>query len=280
MRKAICPLLFIVMLMGTAAFGGCQKGKGDTEKARDPKAMDINDFATYFADMAARNQRDSLCHVYPDVRNADSLSFTPSGKSFSIIDLGGGKYKIIYSPTVRILVEKDSQGLLSVTESYGLFAYDSMRTSLARRSGLWVDSLNDVHLAERMSDADFFSYLNGRAQLKTSDILQVGTPVYNSSDGINGYVPILNLTAYEVDGDDYTVNMHSMRVLNGQEENQLMMVAGRNIAPNDTIRVEVVNAPSHVLRVNGIKFKLSKEKLSEKYAPLTGNEYRQYLESR
>lgn len=280
MRKTLYPLLIIAILTAAASFGSCRKGNGDTGNGNDPQTMDINDFAAYFADLAARNMRDSLYQVYPDVRNADSISFAPAGKPFAITDLGGGKYEIVYSPTLKILVEKDPQGHLTVTETFGLFAYDSIQSSLASRSGLKEVGINDVELARRMNDTDFFRYLAEKSQIKTTDILQVGAPVYNSTDGITGYVPILNLTDSEVAGEDFMISLHSMTDHNGQEENQLMMVAGRDIAPNDTIRVEVVNAPYHVLRVNGVKFKLSQEELSEKYAPLTGNEYREYLEGK
>ena len=273
-RKLFYPGILILLMI----FAGCRKENSKAGVHTDPKAMNIDEFASYFADMAAVNQRDSLYLIYPDIIKADSIAFIHSGKPFSIREIGDGRYQIEYSPTMKIIVTKDPQGLLSVSESYGLFAYDPGKSSLARRSGLWTDSLNDVLLSERMKDDGFFRYLEEKSRIKTSDILQIDTPVYSSPDGITGRVPVRNLTAYEVDGNDYMITMHSMTVVDGQEENQIMMVPGRNIAPNDTILVEVANSPYHVQRVNGVKFKLSQEEISEKYAPLTGNEYREYLE--
>lgn len=280
LRKAFYPVFIIASLVAVVMMGSCRKEQARPVTEHTPEGMDINEFAEYFADMAGKNQRDSLYGFYPDVIKADSIAFTSSGQPVSIRELGDGRFEIYYGPSMRIIVKKDDKGNIAVLESFGLFAYDSLRTVLAHKSGLWNDSINDIVLDGRMKDEGFFRFLEERSKVTIDDLLQIGDPVYDSEDGISGHVPVYNLTDSIVYGDDYIISIHSLADNNGQEENQMLMAPGRDINPKDTIMVEVINSPNHIIRVTGVKFKLSQEQVSEKYAPLTGNEYRQYLEQK
>lgn len=278
MKKYFYPILIVLALAGVASFGSCKKDNSRPVTENKPKTMDINEFANFFIDLVSRNEKDSIYAYYQDILKADSISFTPTGEPFKIADLADGTYEIIYSPALRVIVGKDDKGNFSVLKTYGLFAYDSLRMDLARRSGMLTDTVTDLMLSQRIKDDEFFKYLEERAQVRNEDILEIGEPVYYSEDGFAGRIPILNRTDTVVEANEYVINMHSMTLINGEEDNQTLMIPGRTIAPKDTIMVEVLNSPEHILRVTSIRFNMTQEQLSDKYAPLTGREYAEYLE--
>lgn len=279
MKKSLFPLILMLCFIAGAMSTGCKKETARPVTEHNPKGMDINEFAAWFADMAAKNQKDSLYVFYQDILKADSIAYTPGAQPFRIRELSKGIFEIEYSPGYRLIVMQDEAGNLTVKESFGFFAFDSIRTDLARRTGMLTDSINDIEASERMKDEDFFAFIEERSKIKNTDILEVGQPL-QSPDGMGGVVPIYNLTDYEVDGNEYTISVFSQTVVNGQEDNRIINEPGRTIAPKDSIHIEVIMAPQQIVRVNGIKFKLTQEEMAQKYAPLTGNEYKEYLETK
>ena len=253
---------------------GCRKDGGRPVTDHNPRGFDINEFAEWVADMAAGNHRDSLYVFYPDILKADSIAYNPTGRPIKVKDLGNGLYELDYGNGLRLTVRQDQEGNLTVESSRGLFAFDPARKAIAERSGLLTDTLSDVEAAARMKDEGFFAYLEDRTKIKWTDILQIS----QAAGGAAGEVAVYNLTDYEVDGGDYTVALYIQSSENGQEESRLANEPGKTIAPKDTVHVSLPVGDQQTVRVTGIKFKLSQEELAEKYAPLTGNEYREYLE--
>lgn len=252
----------------------------------------IKEFVADFAEKASKNQIDSLRMVYPGIEYADSVALKYVEDGIVIINSKDKKtFEILLSPDVRMFVEKNGDGHLQVTDTKGLFLFPVDKLNIAKKTGMWNESLSDKELSNRIKDDEYFDYLNRIRHIDKDDILTVNTNLTSFGDdlswGDRGFYTITNHTNQTIAGTDY--------MLNFRDEHTLPFMAatynsysepGKEIPPHGIIKIEGswdhagsghYEEDHHLI---GVTMLLSSEELQEKFAPFTGKEYQQYLDSK
>ena len=98
--------------------------------------------------------------IYPDASKADSLALSFDAENAQIEELESGGWRVVLGEgTDLVVVKNDADGTLSIKESHGVFAVDSVSKIFYERLGCYDRKLNDKENAERMADTLFASYL-------------------------------------------------------------------------------------------------------------------------
>lgn len=253
---------------------------------KQKKLHDVKKFAETFAENASANKISMLKESYPGISNADSLhlEYMPNGIMVSEMETPD-TYEIMFSPNVRAVAVLGDGGQVYITESRGLFAYPDEKVSLAKRTGLWDDSLNDVDLAKRMHDEGFFNYLAERNKAKTSNILSVGKYKESSYD-LEGYYPIINNTDQEISGNDYVVNVKETTYdyyydsWSPKKTVTNTTRPGQRIDPHGSVNIKVYYGDGYDETVTGVTLNMSQEEIRNRFASYTGHEYQEYKNSK
>lgn len=252
----------------------------------------VKKFAVKFGDFINTNQKDSIQKYYPAFELKDFLaSIALSNITVTPAD-SEGKYLVYYSPNTSITVKND-RGQVEVLESRGLFEYPENKIDIAKKTGLWDDSLSDVELSQRMNDEEFFDYINKKFDFNPAKILTVNTKFkITSTDNLGtasayyGYCTITNNTDKTIYPSDYKINLKDYEgsAWDGDNEKRYSE-EGIEINPNSTIKIEgstlqapMRNEESHIL--TGVTILLTPEEIQERFNSFTGNEYQEYLHSK
>lgn len=168
---------------------------------------------------AAVTKGDSLTvrSLYPNAQQADSLSLVCNIDSLQIEETDNG-WKVSAKEGLSLLVERDkSTDSLYVKESYGIFAYPQKRLALAKGTGWYDTSLNDLTNAERMADTLFVNWLKEKAVKWVKDQVKITkSAVRKGKASASSYVPIEEFDTFctvevsnqsdnEIAGDAYSV---------------------------------------------------------------------------
>lgn len=169
---------------------------------------------------AAVTKGDSLTvrSLYPNAQQADSLSLVCNIDSLQIEETDNG-WKVSAKEGLSLLVERDkSTDSLYVKESYGIFAYPQKRLALAKGTGWYDTSLNDLTNAERMADTLFVNWLKEKAVKWVKDQVKITKSAVRKGKEKSGYpeIPVVNFDTFctvevsnqsdnEIAGDAYSV---------------------------------------------------------------------------
>lgn len=232
----------------------------------------VKDFALNFAENLKNNRLDSLQDVYEDIILADSI-VAPSTEEIKVSQISPGLYMVTFANNITMQVRQDTTNNITVEETRGLFAFPETELHMARKTGLWNDSLNDARLSERMADRGFFDYIALRAKAETPDIITVE----KAKDG-KSYV-LTNTSDAHVKGSDYEI---VKRYGNPMREETITSESepGQDIPAHETINIVTEKPKGASMEVVSIRFTLPDDDFNKKFAAFSGNEYQEYLGSK
>lgn len=297
MRKLL-GLVFIAAIITIASgmsLGSCRKVKSDKEKEGMTEIelnnkKEVMEFVIKFINGLNNELKDSI--AYPDILkgNAFAALTTDSLKIFEGID---GKYGVYLNNGINLKINREKNGRLTILESHGLFVFPEDRVNIAKKTGMWNDTLNDAALADRIGDDAYFKYLQNQVQKKTSNIITFHSEP-GSPDKTEGFANVINYfqnhTDQPIKSSDYVITLEVFEELDwGTDEDGYYVPRygthsktkqGIPIPPHGTVSFNTVDIPDYSEKVKGIKIKLSAKQMQERFAPYTGNEYQEYLSSK
>ena len=193
---------------------------------------------------------------------------------------------MILSPGVNILVKEEGTGDFVVMESHGLFAYPDDKVELAKNTGLWDAKLTDAQLAERMHDNGFKDYIQNLIKKKKSNMLTAGEFVYDNYSYEKIGQKVVNNTDQEINASDYTLTIKET-YYNWAEEDfktDKKTEKGKFIPPYGSVTFDCIysyyddyGSGPELSRIN---IKIPDEEILRRFLKFTGNEYRDYLDSK
>ena len=278
MKKNNSLFLFGLMIAGCLIMASCG---GKSVSPED----EVRNYSKYFIDKISENKLDSLEDSYPDILKADSIVPIESD-SILVVEKTPGQYVVTLTEGMTLLVERSENGDISVSESKGLFAFPSDKMELAKKTGMVKDDLNDAQLAKRMGDKDFFKYINDRSKSLGNNIISVDRKLHVTQyadywyEEWKGYYNLTNNTDYPIKGSDYSVIEKWEWMAQGEYDHGTNYKPGKDIAPHSTIKYPVSGSGRSSSQIVGVKMKIPQEELSARFAPFTGNEYQEYLDSK
>ena len=278
--KKIFSFCFVIILLVTMASCG-------------PKPEEqVKDFAVKFGDFVNTSQKDSIQKYYPDFELTDSLATVPVGNITVTPQETEGVYLIEYSPESTMIVSMSQNGKIIVDKSKGILAFLPDKIDLAKKTGMWDDSLSDSELAERMNDEEFLNFISKKINFNPNKILTVGknfNHTYREEDMPvdYGYYTITNNTNDTIYASDYKMNFKDEYSYCEEENNEIKKYnePGKEIAPNSTIKIE----SSRIIyqcrseedhHLVGVTILLTPEEIQKRFASFSGNEYQEYLDSK
>lgn len=119
--------------------------------------------------------------------------------------------------------------------------------------------------------------------IKSSDIITLGR---TEGDGYwtRGFRYVVNKTDQPIEGSDYQViKKYSYLLFNGtgyDENSGTEVLHGKDIPPHGSVKFEFANTGHGGEEINSVQLKLTPEQIQERFAPFTGNEYEEYLNSK
>ena len=252
----------------------------------DKTQEQVRDFAIDFAQKVSKNQVDSLKEIYPKATLFDSLALTVVTDSI-IVKESGKEYEFVVSlgNGSDIIVVKDSDGKMKVTSSHGLLAFDKETMDFAKKTGLWKPLMDDVVLAQRMSESnDMRQWLiQNNVKNIARNVKVVGGPKALESHnggytmdmyGVLGYT-VQNNTNMKVDGSDYNIYFRGTNRGIDYRESE----SGKDIPPHSTVVFERVCGFYDIPGSAYVNFSLSQEDLFKKYYEFSGKEYDEWKQS-
>ena len=169
---------------------------------------------------AVINKGDSLTlrTLYPNAQQAYSLCLTCNIDSLQIEEKENG-WRVVAKDGWSLIVERDkTTDSPYVKESYGIFAYPQKRLALAKGTGWYDASLNDLSNAERMADTLFVKWLQDKAVKSLKDQVKITKSAVRKGNEKSGYpeIPVVNFDTFctvevsnqsdkEIAGDAYSV---------------------------------------------------------------------------
>ena len=245
---------------------------------------EVKQFAVDFATKVSNNDKAGVTALYADAAKADSLAIKFVADSVSVTEAEGeGKFKVSFGPDAEMLVTRDAEGKMTVTESRGLFAWPADTLAFAKGTGLWEAGFNDVQLAERMADKGFRSWLVDRfvkdlaKNLKVKGDMKVIKEIpFALAEGTVG-ATVVNNSPYAISGDDYVVVFRFVSIYAGMaEEHSLHKEPGKDVGPNSSVMVTTGFGLHNFPESAYVDAKISHQELFNKYYKPTGNEYKEY----
>ena len=266
---------FVALSLITVSCEGSNKTSPEEE---------VREFGKHFIEKIVANQLDSLSNSYADIILADTIIPIQSD-SVIVTETAAGQYDVNLGEGVKIKLRRDDDGKITVTESFGLFSFPGEKVELAKKTGMWDESLNDARLAERIKDDAFFDYVKRSKTIKKSDILRVGSERFTDTDLI---YPIINNSDFDIQGSDYTITIEESYPVDIPYSDPNNWVTSRKTIPGKTIKAhgtynyvtEMAYGGRGGESVKSVNLKLTDEELQKMFAPYTGNEYQEYLASK
>ena len=247
---------------------------------------EVRNYGKYFVEKLSANQLDSLKYTYPDLTVAESL-VPVSSDTIVVVETNPGQYDVTLAKGITLKVRRSEDGKISVIESKGLFSFPSDKVKIAKKTGMWDDKLSDGQLNERMKDKEFFKYIKNKKNLNSKHIIKIGDfyddypeDEIRGSGVYEGYQKLTNTTGTEIKGSDYSIVYYCLSWYGEDEEKWTEVKPGKTIPAHGSVRVDASSGYHGGCTVEKIKWKLSDAQLQEKFAPYTGKEYQEYLNSK
>ena len=138
------------------------------------KYADVKQFVAGLSAAIEKNDKDAIKELYPDADKADSLALDYDAEKLQIEPNSTGDTLLIqFSSDKSITIVKDSKEKYRAVASHGLFVYSPERLSFAKKTGQFVDSLDDISNAERMADEGFQEFLAKKAKAEMKGALKI-----------------------------------------------------------------------------------------------------------
>lgn len=138
------------------------------------KYADVKQFVADLSAAIEKNDKDAIKELYPDAGNADSLALDYDAEKLQIEPNSTGDTLLIqFSSDESITIVKDSKEKYRAVASHGLFVYSPERLSFAKKTGQFVDSLDDISNAERMADEGFQEFLTQKIKSQLNGALKI-----------------------------------------------------------------------------------------------------------
>lgn len=282
MKKiSIYLLTLCLMFIGMTSCGNKNgklsdsNGVSETQSAENRQMVEA--FIDKFVGYVNGNQLDSINAVFP---SANFEAVTPLGsESYSIDENGDGTFKVSFGENQWIAVSQSGDGVITVTDSKSIATFPNDKVNIAKKTGMWDESLSDIKLNERMKDEDFFKFIKDQIKKKNENILIVGKYVDTSSPEANGrfgYNILKNNSDVDIDPSDYSIIYYEFDFDNEKYKTQ----AGKRIPAHGSIKLESSGGTMYGSYFEKIEWNLSDEEKAVKFASYTGNEYQEYLNSR
>lgn len=242
---------------------------------------DVRNFAINLAEKVAENQRDSILRVYPEAEVADSfaLTFNPDSVTVKTSD-DDGCYIVSLSPEASLMVYRAPDGSMSVVQSKGIFAYPDEKLIVAKKTGMWSDKLSDVEMNARMNDEEFFKYIADHSANHIPEILTLGKP--DKEQGIGRYYPVINNTDSDVDSTEYYIKVRDehpdYKKLGYTGGASFYVIPGKTVPAKGTAKIPIDSTAG--VTAKSIIMRIPLEQLAMRFIDYTGNEYREYLNSK
>ena len=259
---------------------------GACEGRKAAQESEVRDYGKYFIEKLAANQIDSIKDTYPDI--VKSVSLVPvKSDTVIVVESEPGKFDVTLAEGITLKVNRSEEGQITVAESKGLFAFPEDKVKLAKKTGMWDDSLSDAQLAERMNDKDFFNWVKKNKTVNKNKLISFTD--FKESPGQDpmgnyardGYHYLTNNTDVEINGNDYSMIYEDGEFWGDTgERSSKKTKAGKTIPPHGKVKVMATAGYHSWSYLKSIKWKLSQEQLQEKFAPYTGKEYQEYLDSK
>lgn len=287
-------LFYIVVFTGLLGIiaSSCIRRKSSQEDQ-------VRNYGKYFIEKVSENELDSLISSYPEIEKADSLVSIQSDTIYVEKMETPGEFEVTLADGVTLKVERDEDGEITVINSKGLFAFPAETYRLAKESGMLSDDPSDATVSERLKDKEYFSWLKKKTSAKNVISLTPGSISYNSKMGYDDYdyytrqyqavetVTVTNNTSVDISGSDYSVVFTSKTWACCDYEgwySRSKSVSGVDLAPGEsrTIRLSTeydMWGQKPKIENPHISLKMSSEELAS-LSELTGNEYKEYLESK
>ena len=272
-------LICLSFLIGGMLLASCKGGNKTTPEE------EVRNYGKYFVEKASASQIDSLAATYADIVKADSLVNIDTD-TILVVETNPGQFDVTLAKGITLKVTRSDDGNITVTESRGVFAFPGEQLDIAKKTGMWEDNLTDSELSERLKDEDFFKYLNSLQSSMSDNIITLDRKLHITKDAEfslddwKGYYNITNNSDYPIKGSDYSVQTKWEWMAQGEYESGRETKAGKDIAPHSTIKFPVSGSGRSSEEVTGIKIKIPQDELVKRFAPFTGNEYQQYLDSK
>lgn len=271
MKKSV---LFFSIAIGCMLITSCSSKTSPEEQVRD--------YGKYFIEKISENQLDSLKATYPDIVKADSIVPVQSD-TIIVVETSPGLFDVALAEGINLKLNHSEDGNISVVESRGLFAFPEGKIEIAKKTGLWNDSLTDASLAERMKDEDFFKYIESKQDKGSSKIITFSKlhvtrmPQYGMDSG-SGTFTLTNHSNVPIKGSEYSI---SSKIYNERYGWWSGSEKGVDLPANGTAKLKVT-FDGHTLAydLKGVKWKIPESELMAKFTPFTGKEYQEYLDSK
>ena len=210
--------------------------------------------------------------------------------SIIVAEIAPGQFDVTLSEGITLKVNLSEDGNLTVTESKGLFAFPADKVDIAKKTGMWDDTLNDAELSKRMDQQEFFDYIAKKANKAANNILSVGKKMivtgYEYDVVEIGYYTITNNTDQTIYPKDYKMEFLD-EIASCEEEKRTVKHSspGKKIDPKSTIKVPSSRTDrfcnyEETDHLVGVTILLTPEEIQERFAKFTGNEYQEYLNSK
>ena len=269
------------LLLGMIAVMASCVGGGNDE---------VKNFAIDFATKISKNQVDSIRAFYPDAEKMDSFALDFNPDSIDVTETETPNvFRVSFSSNKNMLVQRADDGKLTVKESHGLYAISPKEMDFALKTGWVKQDMPDVQLATQMADTAFVSFLAKKAKETLKSNLVVKGWDCTWTWGLEAlFVVIENKGDVDVSANDYAVkSMVDVRDNWGGIPPQRGHVSVADVKAHETKKMRINMAeypdPESKSQINvrsTISTIISDEDAINKYLIPTGNEYKEYLESK
>ena len=254
--------------------------------ACDNTEKEVKEFLGQFSEAATSGDKDALAKLYPGIEIADSLSFGVDVENLKIENTDEENvFKVTLEAGKDILVTRNDDGTMTITESHGLFAYDASRLDFARKTGQFKDELTDITNAQRMSDSRFLNELSEKlfAEVRNNISVQVMSQQGREYWEVIWSAVVTNNNDFDLGGDDYSAYLSctyfDREMLRDVSANGKTL-SGKSIPAHASVTYNLGlddMESGTQYRVSSINIKsLSPDVISRIYTP-TGNEYEEFV---
>jgi len=275
MKKAIT---LVPMILALLLFSACNKN------------AEVKQFMTDFSDAVDKNDRATIEKMYPDAAKIDSFALDFNPDSIVVTETETPNvFRVSFSSNKNMLVQRADDGKLTVKESHGLYAISPKEMDFALKTGWVKQDMPDVQLATQMADTAFVSFLAKKAKETLKSNLVVKGWDCTWTWGLEAlFVVIENKGDVDVSANDYAVkSMVDVRDNWGGIPPQRGHVSVADVKAHETKKMRINMAeypdPESKSQINvrsTISTIISDEDAINKYLIPTGNEYKEYLESK
>ena len=262
----------------------------------DSKKNEIENLTMQFVSALNEQDRVTVYDMFPSAKSL--MELIPEGldiKKLKItIDDSTGNYIATLNDKTgqRLVFKTDSTGAYKIEDTYGVLNFDSIIREFAIKTGIPIKDISDRKFAELMNeDSMFMSNLTLKHFDELHGNLSKVSGYWNWGHQAGAYYlhifqTIKNNGDIPVKGKDYNVEFR-LADYGANGVSTTKVIPGVDLAPGETIEL-TTDAPAFYKAANNktlmadvvIKFKnMSTQALMLKYAKLTGEEYKEYLQT-